>query len=128
MRVYELIFVVDPRVSDDDVVALTDEYKKMIEDTGALVPRVENWGRRKLAYSINKLSEGKFVLLYITTEPGTNPLPAVELRLNQNDKVLRFLTVRTDREQDAQPDPEPEPEVEAVETTEEPVAAAAGEG
>ncbi|MCH9647946.1 MAG: 30S ribosomal protein S6 [Deltaproteobacteria bacterium] len=125
MRVYELTFVVDPRVSDEDVIALTDEYKKMIEDGGGNVPRVENWGRRKLAYSIKKLSEGKYVLLYITTEPGSNPLPAVELRLNQNDKVLRFLTVRTDREQDAQPEPEPEAEAE---TTEAPAEAAAGEG
>jgi small subunit ribosomal protein S6 len=99
LRVYELTFVVDPRVSDEDVVALTDDVTKLLEAGGAKVPRHESWGRRKLAYPIQKLREGKYVLLYITSEGG-NPLPEVEKRLKQNDKVLRYLSVRTDREED----------------------------
>ena len=99
MRIYELTFIADPRVSDEDVVALTDEVIKLLEAGGAKVPKHESWGRRKLAYPITKLKEGKYVLLYVTTE-GSNPLPEVEMRLKQNDKVLRYLTVRTDREED----------------------------
>lgn len=97
MRTYELVIVADPRVSDEEVVALTDDYKRMITAGGAEVVREESWGRRKLAYPIQKLNEAKYVLLVVEAA-GKNPLPEVEHRLRQNDKVLRYLTVRTDLE------------------------------
>jgi small subunit ribosomal protein S6 len=96
MRTYELIFVVDPRVSDEDVVTLTNDYKQMIATGGSEITSEENWGRRKLAYPINKLNEGKYVLLNITSQDGKTSLAEVEHRMRQNDKVLRYLTVRTD--------------------------------
>jgi small subunit ribosomal protein S6 len=96
MRTYELIFVVDPRVSDEDVVTMTQEYRNMITHGGAEVTSEENWGRRKLAYPIDKLNEGKYVLFFISSETGKNSLPEVEHRMRQNDKILRYLTVRTD--------------------------------
>lgn len=98
MRTYELIFVVDPRVSDEEVVALTQEYKSMITSGGAEITTEENWGRRKLAYTINKMTEGKYVLLGITSDNGKTALPEVEHRMRQNDKILRYLTVRTDED------------------------------
>lgn len=96
MRTYELMFVVDPRVSDEDVVTMTQEYKNMITAGGSQITGEENWGRRKLAYPIDKLNEGKYVLLYIGSEVGKTALPEVEHRMRQNDKILRYLTVRTD--------------------------------
>lgn len=96
MRTYELMFVVDPRVSDEDVVTMTNDYRQMIEAGGAQVTREETWGRRKLAYTIEKMNEGKYVLFYISSENGKTSLPSVEHRMRQNDKILRFLTVRTD--------------------------------
>jgi small subunit ribosomal protein S6 len=98
MRTYELIFVVDPRVSDEDVVTMIHDYRQMITAGGAEVTSEENWGRRKLAYPINKLSEGKYVLLHISSANGKTSLPEVEHRMRQNDKILRFLTVRTDED------------------------------
>jgi small subunit ribosomal protein S6 len=98
MRTYELVFVVDPRVSDEDVVTLTQEYKQMISAGGSEIVTEENWGRRKLAYPINKLSEGKYVFLGITSGGGKTSLPEVEHRMRQNDKILRYLTVRTDED------------------------------
>ena len=98
MRTYELMFVVDPRVSDEDVVAMTNDYKNMIAAGGSQITGEENWGRRKLAYPINKLNEGKYVLLYIGSETGKSSLPEVEHRMRQNDKILRYLTVRTDED------------------------------
>lgn len=98
MRTYELMFVVDPRVPDEDVVALTQEYKTMITSGGAQITTEENWGRRKLAYTIGKLTEGKYVLLGVTSEDGKTALPEVEHRMRQNDKILRYLTVRTDED------------------------------
>ncbi|MCL4839255.1 MAG: 30S ribosomal protein S6 [Thermoanaerobaculia bacterium] len=104
MRTYELVFIADPRLSDEEVVALTDEYKQLITTRGATVQREESWGRRKLAYPIQKLNEGRYVVLYIEVE-GKNPLPEVELRLRQNDKILRYLTVRTDQDRKPAVDP-----------------------
>jgi small subunit ribosomal protein S6 len=98
MRTYELIFVVDPRVSDEEVVTMTQEYKQMIAHGGSEVTSEENWGRRKLAYSIEKLTEGKYVLLNIQSQAGKTSLPEVEHRMRQNDKILRYLTVRTDED------------------------------
>jgi small subunit ribosomal protein S6 len=98
MRTYELVFVVDPRVSDEDVVAMTQEYKQMIATGGSQVVKEESWGRRKLAYPIGKLNEGKYVLLGIESAGGKSSLPAVEHRMRQNDKILRYLTVRTDED------------------------------
>jgi small subunit ribosomal protein S6 len=96
MRTYELMFVVDPRVSDEDVVGMTSDYKQMIEAGGSQITREESWGRRKLAYPINKVNEGKYVLFYIQSEGGKTSLASVEHRMRQNDKILRYLTVRTD--------------------------------
>ncbi len=96
MRTYELMFVVDPRVSDEDVVAMTAEYRNMITAGGSTITAEENWGRRKLAFTIDKLNEGKYVLFYVSSEVGKTALPEVEHRMRQNEKILRYLTVRTD--------------------------------
>jgi small subunit ribosomal protein S6 len=98
MRTYELMFVVDPRVSDEDVVTMTQDYKNMITAGGSQITGEESWGRRKLAYPINKVNEGKYVLLYIGSETGKTALPEVEHRMRQNDRILRYLTVRTDED------------------------------
>lgn len=97
MRTYELAIVADPRLSDEEMVALTEEYKQLVTTRGGEVVREESWGKRKLAYPINKVTEGRYVFLFLQMEPKTTVLlPEVELRLKQNDKVLRYLTVRTD--------------------------------
>lgn len=98
MRRYEFMFVVDPRVSDEDVANLAQEYKSMITANGSQITGEENLGRRKLPYPINKLNEGKYVLLHIRGEGGKIALPEVEQHMRQNDKILRYLTVRTDED------------------------------
>jgi small subunit ribosomal protein S6 len=98
MRTYELVFVVDPRVSDEEVVTMIQEYRQMITAGGSEIVAEENWGRRKLAYPINKLTEGKYVLFGITSQDGKTSLHDVEHRMRQNEKILRYLTVRTDED------------------------------
>ena len=95
MREYELMFIVDPRLTDEEVVELTDQYKAMIETSGGEVFKEESWGKRKLAYQIDKLSEGNYTLFFIRSENGS-PFQEVEQRMRQNERVLRYLTVRTD--------------------------------
>jgi small subunit ribosomal protein S6 len=97
MRTYELAIVADPRLTDDDFASLVTEYKQLISSRGGEVVREESWGKRKLAYPIEKLTEGRYSFLFLQMEPkATGLISEVEMRLGQNDKVLRFLTVRTD--------------------------------
>jgi small subunit ribosomal protein S6 len=95
MSKYELVFVADPRLSEEDVVALTDEYKEMLTAGGSAILKEESWGKKRLAYPIRKLTEGYYVLYTVELESG-NPFPEIERRMQQNDKVLRYLTVRLD--------------------------------
>jgi small subunit ribosomal protein S6 len=97
MRTYELVLVYDPRVADDEVSALTGEVKNLLTAPGGVtITKTEVWGRRRLAYEIKKVNEGKYVVLYFAAEDGRAPVGEVEKRLLQNDRVLRFLTTRTD--------------------------------
>jgi small subunit ribosomal protein S6 len=99
MRTYELAIVADPRLSEDEFVALVDETKQLVSNRGGELVREESWGKRKLAYPIENLTEGRYTFLYLQMEPANSGLiPEVELRLKQNDKVLRFITVRTDED------------------------------
>lgn len=116
MREYELMFVVDPRLTDEEIVELSDQYKKMVQSAGAEVHREESWGKRKLAYQIDKLSEGNYVLFHVRSETG-DAFVEVEQRMRQNEQILRYMTVRTDAGRLRYREPkEPAGEVETTET------------
>jgi small subunit ribosomal protein S6 len=97
MRTYELAIVADARLTDEEYTSLVDETKQLIAQRGGELIREEDWGKRKLAYPIRKLTEGRYSFLYLQMAAEKATLfREVELRLKQNDKVLRYLTVRTD--------------------------------
>jgi len=118
MRTYELMVVLDPRMSEDDATQMTGDIRTLVENSGAEVIKMEVWGRRKLAYEIEKLKEGRYLLFYLSTENGDHRLAEAEHRLQQNDQVLRYLVVRTDEELRRAglplPSPDEEPEEEAA--------------
>ena len=97
-RTYELALVLDPSLSDEDQVGLVDEVKKMVSSKGVEVVKEESWGKRKLAYPVGKVTEGRYVFLYIVAEGDPPPVSLVEKRMNQNERVLRYLWVRTDED------------------------------
>jgi len=96
MRTYSLMFVVDPRVADDEVVTMTADYRHMMRAGGARSPK-KRMGRASSPIPSTRVNEGKYVPL-LHPEPGRAKasLPEVEHRMRQNEKILRFLTVRTD--------------------------------
>jgi len=96
-RLYELGFIVEPRRSDDEVQAITDKYRGLIEASGAEIKYVDSWGKRKLAYSIRNYNEGKYVFIYVSAD-GRVPWPDVERLLMQDENILRHLVVRTDED------------------------------
>ena len=90
MRHYEVVFLVHPDQSEQ-VPAMVDRYRAMIEGDGGTVHRYEDWGRRQLAYPINKVHKAHYVLMNI--ECSNEVLDELESAFRFNDAVLRHLTL-----------------------------------
>ena len=91
MRHYEIVFIVHPDQSEQ-VPAMVDRYKGLIAQRSGVVHRLEDWGRRQLAYSIQKLHKAHYVLMNIECDGET--LSELEHSFKFSDAVLRHLIVR----------------------------------
>jgi len=91
VRHYEIVFLVHPDQSEQ-VPAMIERYRSMIESEGGKIHRVEDWGRRQLAYPIAKVHKAHYVLLNI--ECGQATLNELVSMFRFNDAVLRHLVVR----------------------------------
>ena len=95
-RTYELALVIDGRASEEENVEIVDAVKDLIAVDGVAVSKEESWGKKRLAYPISNATEGYYTFLYLVANEAPPPIRDVEIRLSQNEKVLRYLTVRTD--------------------------------
>jgi len=91
MRHYEICFLVHPDQSEQ-VPAMLERYRNLIESKDGKVHRLEDWGRRQLAFPIDKLHKAHYILINIECDSGT--LAELESAFRFNDAVLRHLTVR----------------------------------
>jgi len=91
VRHYEIVFLVHPDQSDQ-VPAMVEKYKDFVESDGGTVHRLEDWGRRQLAYPINKIHKAHYVLMNI--ECGDKALEEIETAFRFNDAVLRNMVMR----------------------------------
>ena len=98
MRHYEIILLIHPDQSEQ-VPAMLERYKSMITTGGGAVHRVEDWGRRQLAYMINKLAKAHYICLNI--EASQAVMGELEHAFRFNDAVLRHLTVAKDKAETA---------------------------
>ena len=95
-RQYELVYIVTPEASEQDVTDLHTQIEGIIERFKGTLDKTENWGRRKLAYEIGKHREGTYVVETIT---GSGELmKEIDRRLRVSDAVIRHLVVRVDEE------------------------------
>jgi small subunit ribosomal protein S6 len=101
MRHYEVVFLVHPDQSEQ-VPAMIERYKSIITQEGGQIHRLEDWGRRQLAYPILKLHKAHYVLMNI--ECGETELAELESAFRFNDAVLRNLVIR---EKEAITEPSP---------------------
>ena len=92
MRHYEIVFIVHPDQSEQ-VPAMIDRYRTMVTGPGGRIHRLEDWGRRQLAYPIQKVHKAHYVLMNI--ECGAETLTELEHAFKFNDAVLRHLIVAT---------------------------------
>jgi len=93
MRHYEIVFLVHPDQSEQ-VPGMVERYTKSIQDDGGQVHRMEDWGRRQLAYSINKIHKAHYILMNV--ECGDSVLEELTTTFRYNDAVLRHLVIRED--------------------------------
>lgn len=91
MRHYEVVFLVHPDQSEQ-VPAMVERYTGMVKESGGTIHRLEDWGRRQLAYPINKVHKAHYVLMNI--ECGQTVVDELENTFRYNDAVIRNLIIR----------------------------------
>jgi small subunit ribosomal protein S6 len=96
MRAYEVIFIAQPNLSDEQLEAIIKQFREIVTKENAEVIRVERWGKRRLAYQVKKYQDGFFVFFLIQGPHAA--ITALERRLKLMESIIRFLTVRVDRE------------------------------
>lgn len=97
MKAYELLFIVAPTIDDATRAGVMKRIETTITDAQGVVDNVDNWGKRKLAYEINGLSDGDYTLIDFHTDPQS--IAELDRVLRINDAVVRHMIVaRTDRD------------------------------
>lgn len=94
MRSYELVFIVNPELDEDDLTAVRERVEGLIERSSGKVTKVEPWGLRRLAYPVQKQGEGQYVLMQLDIE--AQGVAELERDLGLVEPILRHLIVRVD--------------------------------
>ena len=95
MRTYEVLFILSPQVTEEEATTLVADFKSVAEKNGATFTNEEAWGRRRLAYPIQKFNEGIYHLFVVESDSSLSEL---DRRMKNVDRVLRHVIVRTDLE------------------------------
>ena len=98
MRIYEILFIVRPDIPEEEIDGLVDPLKNVVTAAGGTVDKVDKWGKRRLAYRVQKYREGYYILLQFSTEKAAETVKELERRLRVSDAIVKFLTVRIDQE------------------------------
>jgi small subunit ribosomal protein S6 len=96
-RKYELVYVVSPDATDDQVTDLHNQVEAIVQRMSGKIEKTDNWGRRKLAYEIGRHKEGTYVLEVI--DGSGELMKEIDRRLKVTDLIIRHLVVRVDEEQ-----------------------------
>ncbi|HTO76289.1 MAG TPA: 30S ribosomal protein S6 [Thermoanaerobaculia bacterium] len=96
MRLYDIVVLLTPDLSEDEAAKVTADYRKILSDGGAEIVRDEPWGRRRLAFPILRKREGYYHLFQAKAQPAL--VAEMERRMRLSDQVLRHLAVRADEE------------------------------
>ena len=103
MNKYEVMYVIDPTLEDSVRNELISYFSGIVEKNAGMIDRIDEWGKRRLAYAINYKTEGYYVLMYIQ---GPSELPReLERNFKINDKVLRYLVICYEGELPAKREP-----------------------
>ena len=118
MRKYETIFILQPELGEDEIKNICAKVQEVISSYNGECFRLDDWGVRKLAYSIRKFARGRYY--YLRFDGGPEMIAELERRLRLNEKVLRYQSVNiTGEPEKAVEKKAPVAEAEAVEAVEE---------
>lgn len=95
MRIYEELFIVKPDAPEEEIDQFIEQMKTVVTSAGGSVDKTDKWGKRRLAYKVDKYREGFYVLFQFNAAPET--VKEFERRLRVSDLVIKFLTVRIDQ-------------------------------
>jgi small subunit ribosomal protein S6 len=95
MRRYEMMIILDASLEERTVQPSLDQFLKVVTTAGGTVDKVDVWGRRRLAYDIDKKSEGIYTVVDLVAEPDT--VKELDRQLNLNEAVMRTKILRPDR-------------------------------
>ncbi|MFP5252427.1 MAG: 30S ribosomal protein S6 [Actinomycetes bacterium] len=94
MRAYEVMVILDPEIDERTVGASLDTYLNVVRQDGGSIESVDVWGRRRLAYEIDKKPEGIYAVIDLKAEPAT--VKELDRQLGLNESVLRTKVIRPD--------------------------------
>ncbi|HMK74810.1 MAG TPA: 30S ribosomal protein S6 [Thermodesulfobacteriota bacterium] len=97
MRKYEIIFILDPDLEEEQAQSLVEKVKGIITQANGEVLKVEDWGKRKLAYEVKKKAKGHYILVHFLGSPSL--LSELERNFRVMDAVIKFQSVRLDERQ-----------------------------
>ena len=99
MRLYETIFIASPTLTDEQYDEIVKHFEGIIAEQGGEIIKTDKWGRKKLAYEVQKFSEGYYTLFEMNA--GSKLISELERRFRNNDAVIKFMSVRLDEDQKA---------------------------
>lgn len=94
MRKYEIVVIIDPDVDERQVSPLVEKHLEAITNAGGTVDNTDVWGRRRLAYDIQKKSEGIYVVLNVTAEPAA--VKEMDRLMTIDERIMRTKVIRPD--------------------------------
>jgi small subunit ribosomal protein S6 len=92
LRHYELMVILDANIEESQVSPTLEKFLKGVKDAGGAVDKIDVWGRRRLAYEINKSNEGIYAVVDLQSEPG--PVAEMDRQMRLNESVLRTKVLR----------------------------------
>lgn len=92
MRYYETLYIINPGLSEEDCKEVVTKFNDLVEKNGGVVTKVDEWGKKTLAYAIKKHDKGYYVLLQYCGEPGITDRVKRDLKLD--DRILKYQTIK----------------------------------
>ena len=92
MNQYEVLYIIVPELDEEAVRVSTEKFKGIVESNGGEVVSVDDWGKKKLAYSIDYKTEGHYVLMSFNSAPEFPP--ELERNMKNDEAILRYLVTR----------------------------------
>lgn len=97
MRIYELIYIVKPDIPEEEIDGVAELVREVIEAGGGTIDKLDKWGKRRMAYRVQKYQDAVYVFVQYSAESFELP-KEVERRLRVSDPVIKFMTVRIDED------------------------------